>query len=54
MEEVSALIDKRTLMHIYEIATAEPYSFLCIKLNATTKNDTFFIRFEKRFEIYVK
>ena len=51
IDEVSALADKKTLMDIYNLATAEPYSFLYIKLNAKTKNDTFYIRFEKRIEI---
>ena len=33
MEEVSALIDKKTLLEIYNIAIEEPYSFLYVKLN---------------------
>jgi len=51
IEEVSALVDKKTLMDIYNLATEEPYSFLYIKLNAKSRNDTFHIRFEKRIEI---
>ena len=34
VEEVSATIPKKTLMQIYEKCTAEPYSFLHVKLNA--------------------
>ena len=51
IEEVSALVDKKTLMDIYNLATEEPYSFLYIKLYAKSRNDTFHIRFEKRIEI---
>ena len=32
IEEISALIDKKSLMEIYRIATDEPYSFLYVKL----------------------
>ena len=51
LEEMSALADKKTLMQIYNTATAKPYSFLYIKMNATNKNNMFFINFEKRIEI---
>ena len=51
IEEVSALADKKTLMDIYNLATQEPYSFLYVKLNSKSKNDMFFIRFEKRIEL---
>ena len=51
LEEVSALADKKTLMDIYNLATQEPYSFLYVKLNSKSKNDMFFIRFEKRIEL---
>ena len=33
LEEISALIDKKTLMELYQLATAEAYSFLYVKLN---------------------
>ena len=51
LEELSALADKKTLMAIYNAATEQPYSFLYIKLNAKSKQDMFFINFEKRIEI---
>ena len=47
LEELSALYDKQTLLQIYNIATAEPYSFLYINLMAKDKRNMFFLRFEK-------
>jgi len=44
---VTALVAKDTFREIWEEATSEPYSFLFIRLNAKTLNDTFMIRFEK-------
>ena len=51
IEEVSALIDKKSLMQIYNLATAEPYSFLYVKLNEKKRNDMFLIRFDKKLTI---
>ena len=45
---VSALVNPQEFRALYKAATDEPYSFLYIKLNAKSINDTFFIRFEKR------
>ena len=45
---VSALLDRDEFLELYEAATKQPYSFLYVKLNAKTLNDTFYIRFEKR------
>ena len=42
INEVSALIDKKTLLNIYKQCTAEPYSFLYIKLSAKTIDNMFF------------
>ena len=39
VEEISATIPKKTLMQIYEKCTAEPYSFLYVKLNAKSNHD---------------
>ena len=33
------------------MATAEPFSFLFIKLNAKKLNDMFYVRYEKKLEI---
>ena len=51
IEEVSAVVDKKTLMDIYNMATSEPYSFLYVNLRAKTKNHIFHIRFDKKIEI---
>ena len=48
IEEVSALIDKKTLMELYQLATEEAYSFLYVKLNEQKRNDTFMINFSKK------
>ena len=47
IDEVSAVADKKTLLHIYKLATDEPYSFLYCDLRAKTKNQMFMIRFDK-------
>ena len=51
VEEVSALIDKKSLMEIYNLATAEAYSFLYVKLTAKKKNEIFMVKFNKRITI---
>ena len=51
IEEVSALIDKKSLMQIYNLATEEPYSFLYVKLNEKKRNDMFYINFSKKLII---
>ena len=43
IEEVSAVLDKKTLLQIYSMATSEPHSFLYVKLTATNKNDMFYM-----------
>ncbi|MFM7981844.1 MAG: ATPase/DNA packaging protein, partial [Candidatus Fonsibacter sp.] len=34
IDEVSAVVDNNTLLNLYHTATAEPYSFLYVKLTA--------------------
>ena len=48
LEEISALIDKKSLMELYQLATKEAYSFLYVKLNEKNKNNMFYINFSKR------
>ena len=48
INEVSALIDRKTLLNIYKQCTAEPYSFLYIKLSAKTINDMFFCNMSQK------
>jgi hypothetical protein len=47
IEEVSAVVDKKTLLEIYNMATSEPYSFLYVNLRAKNKNDMFWIKFNR-------
>ena len=51
LEELGAIEEKKLILEIYNMATAEPYSFLYVNLRATSKNHIFLIRFEKRIEI---
>ena len=48
IDEVSAIAYKKTLLQLYQMATAEPFSFLFIKLNAKKVNDMFYMRFDKQ------
>ena len=47
-EELSGVYDKETVMELYKHATAEPFSFLFVRLDAKTREDMFWLRFEKR------
>ena len=42
------MYDKNTLLEMYRAATAEPYSFLFIRLDAKTRETMFYLRFEER------
>ena len=42
INEVSALIDRKTLLNIYNKCTEQPYSFLYVKLTAKTISEMFF------------
>ena len=48
LDELSALYDKKTLLDLYNTATSEPYSFLCVKLTAPKKEDMFFQNLNKK------
>ena len=48
IEELDALAPKKELLAMYNIATAQPYCFLYIKLNAKDVNHMFFVNFESR------
>ena len=52
LEEISALIDKKSLMELYSLATDQPYSFLYVKLNEKNKNNMFMINFSKRLIVH--
>ena len=51
LEELSALIDRKTLLNIYNLATDEPYSFLFVNLRARSVNNMFCINSNKKIEI---
>ncbi len=51
-EETSALVDRRTFKAVYDAATSEPFSFLFVRLNAKTLDDTFMVRFEHRIRFH--
>ena len=48
LEEVSIYYDKPTLLEMYHLATAEPYSFWYINLATSRVEDVFWLRFESR------
>ena len=48
IEELSAVYDKRVLLSMYKLATAEPYSFWYINLAASKIEDMFWLRFEQK------
>ena len=48
IEELSAVHNKKTLMEMYTMATAEPFSFWYINLAASKIEDMFWLRFEQR------
>ena len=47
-EELSGFWPKEVVESIYHHATAEPYSFLFCRLDAKTREDAFWLRFESR------
>ncbi len=42
------MYDAKTVMELYRYATEEPYSFLFIRLDAKTRQEVFYLRFEQR------
>jgi hypothetical protein len=49
--EVTALVDRETFREIWKECTSEPYSFLFIRLNAKSLDETFMKRFEYQIKI---
>ena len=47
-EELSGVYDKDTIMEMYKAATEEAYSFMFVRLDAKTRRDMFWLRFEAR------
>ena len=48
LEELSGIYDKKTLMEMYKMATAEPYSFMYVNLSASRVEDMFWYKFISR------
>ena len=46
IEDVSAIYGKKTLLELYNTATAEPCSFLYVNLRAKDKDDMFYMNFD--------
>ena len=51
IDENSALVDKKTLLQLYKLATEEPYSFLFINLKKHVLDEIFMIKFNRRFRL---
>ncbi len=51
IEEVSAVYPKKVLLELYNIATSEPYSFLYVNLRAKSKDDVFYMNFDRKLVI---
>ena len=50
LEEVSAIVDKKTLLQMYKKATDESFGFLFVKLNARDKRKMFMVKFNSYIE----
>ena len=50
IDEVTAVLDKKALLQIYNIATSEPCSFLNVKLTTKDKNDMLYQNFNTRLK----
>ena len=51
IDELSALCDKKTLLELYNMATAEPQSFLYINLVAKDKKDMFMMNLDRKLVV---
>ena len=50
-EELSGIYDAKTILSMYQTATEEAFSFMFIRLDAKTRRDMFWLRFEARLLI---
>ena len=48
LDEFSAMVDKKTLMRMYEIATEKKFNFLYINLRAADADHMFYWNLDKR------
>jgi carboxylesterase type B len=47
IDEVSAIVDKKSLLEMYNLATNAPYSFLYCKLTSKDKSKIFMVKFDQ-------
>ena len=47
-EKLSGVYDSQTTLELYRQATADPYSFLFVRLDAKTRETLSYLRFEER------
>ena len=50
LEEVSAIVDKKTLLQMYRKATDESFGFLFVKLNSRSKQNMFMVKYNTYIE----
>ena len=48
LDELSALLDKKTLLQMYNLATEKPHSFWFINLIAKSIKDMFYVNFSQK------
>ena len=51
LDEVSAIVDKKTLLKMYKTATDENFGFLTVKLTQRDKSKMFMVKFDSYIEI---
>ena len=51
LDEVSAIVDKKTLLQMYKTATDENFGFLTVKLTQRDKSKMCMIKFDSYIEI---
>ena len=50
-EELSGIYTKEDIMELYKYATSEPFSFLFARVDAKTRGDMFWLRFERELAL---
>ena len=48
LEELSAMLPRKELVELYQMATKDPYSFLYFNLVAKSLNEMFYITFKNK------
>ena len=51
IDEVSVVADKNTLIELYQTATYEPYSIICVELAARHKHELCYPNVNKKLKI---